>query len=356
MNSTEHYNSLDGLRAYSAICILVMHIFANSEYVIPILTTSELMPFLNNLTFLFMMVSGFSMCCGYYDRIVSGKITLSSFYKKRYQKVWPYFTVLVLLDFAVSPSLHALYETFADLTLCFGFLPNANISVIGVGWFLGVVFAFYLLFPFFCFLLENRKRAWLAMLTAVTYNVLCSTYFLIADHVVENFYARTSFVFCFMFFMAGGLIYLYREELYNAAHDYKWIFIIAAIAGTIAYLLIPSLRTSVTMYLTLLGLFTIWLIYAISTEGKILNNKPAMFLSGISMEIYLCHMVVFRVVEKLHLNYLFGSGWFSYIVTTGLVVAGAIVFSICVKFGLARIQKLICKINTESYKDRRYHA
>ena len=153
MSRADRYNSLDGLRAYSAICILIMHVFANSEYESPILDNSELMPFLNNLTFLFMMLSAFSMCCGYYERMRNGTISLSTFYTNRYQKVWPYFATLVLLDFVMSPSMEALYEAFADLTLSFGLLPNANISVIGVGWFLGVVFVFYMVFPLFFFLL-----------------------------------------------------------------------------------------------------------------------------------------------------------------------------------------------------------
>ena len=49
------------------------------------------------------------------------------------------------------------------------------------------------------------------------------------------------------------------------------------------------------------------------------------------MEIYLCHMVMFRVIEKLHLNTMFGNGWFQYIVTVTLVFIGAVCFSVIVK-------------------------
>ena len=50
------------------------------------------------------------------------------------------------------------------------------------------------------------------------------------------------------------------------------------------------------------------------------------FISGISMEIYLSHMVMFRVVEKTGLNQMFGNGVLQYIVTVMLVLAATIVF------------------------------
>lgn len=55
------------------------------------------------------------------------------------------------------------------------------------------------------------------------------------------------------------------------------------------------------------------------------------FISGISMEIYLSHMVMFRVVEKTGLNQMFGNGVLQYIVTVILVLAATIVFSVVMK-------------------------
>ena len=107
----------------------------------------RMIPSFTNLVFLFMMVSGFGMCCGYYQKFKDQKIGVVDFYKKRYSKIWPYFALLCVLDFVMSPSKSALYEVFANLTLCQGLLPNMNISVIGVSWTLAVIFVFYLLFP-----------------------------------------------------------------------------------------------------------------------------------------------------------------------------------------------------------------
>lgn len=86
-----------------------------------------------------MMVSGFGMCCGYYQKIIDQKISVEDFYKKRYIKIWPYFALLCALDFMMSPSKESVFEVFANLTLCQGLLPNAKISVIGVSWTLAVI-------------------------------------------------------------------------------------------------------------------------------------------------------------------------------------------------------------------------
>ena len=49
------------------------------------------------------------------------------------------------------------------------------------------------------------------------------------------------------------------------------------------------------------------------------------------MEIYLSHMVVFRLVEKMGLNRMFGNGWLQYFITVIMVIFGAIFFSVVVK-------------------------
>lgn len=144
----KHYGAIDGLRTIACIGIMMMHVRANSGYEVFGFVYNTVIPSFTNFTFLFMTISAFGMCCGYYEKMLNGQLELSRFYGKRFQKILPFFSVLVLLDVVLSPSRQALYEAFADLTLLFGFLPDAgNISVIGVGWFLGLVFVFYLCFP-----------------------------------------------------------------------------------------------------------------------------------------------------------------------------------------------------------------
>ena len=148
------------------------------------------------------------------------------------------------MDFVISPSKSALYEVFANLTLCQGLLPNMNISVIGVSWTLAVIFVFYLLFPFFCFLLENKKRAWSAFVCAAIYNFVCSIYFFdenhIADRVTVNFNERSNILYSAVYFIAGGLIFLYRKELAEFASKHKVIAGAILLIASAAYFALGS--------------------------------------------------------------------------------------------------------------------
>ena len=65
-----------------------MHILANGKFGMNGLMFQKLIPSFTNLVFLFMMVSGFGMCCGYYQKIIDQKISIEDFYKKRYIKIW----------------------------------------------------------------------------------------------------------------------------------------------------------------------------------------------------------------------------------------------------------------------------
>ena len=235
----DRYEGIDGLKAYAIIGIALMHVLANEEYGIGGFVFERLIPSFTNLVFLFMMVSGFGMCCGYYQKIVDQKISIEDFYKKRYIKIWPYFALLCALDFVISPSKESLFEVFANLTLCQGLLPNAKISVIGVSWTLAVIFVFYMLFPFFCFLIGNKKRAWGVAVTALVFNWLCGTYFFDGNHI-ENlrsvgFTSRLNIVYDAIYFIAGGLIFLYRKELAEFASKHKVIAGAILLIATVAY-------------------------------------------------------------------------------------------------------------------------
>ena len=322
----DRYEGIDGLKAYAIIGIALMHVLANGEYGIGGFVFERLIPSFTNLVFLFMMVSGFGMCCGYYQKIVDQKISVEDFYKKRYIKIWPYFALLCALDFVISPSKESLFEVFANLTLCQGLLPNMRIEVIGVSWTLAVIFVFYMLFPFFCFLIGNKKRAWSVGVAALVFNWLCANYFKAG---------RTNIVYDAIYFIAGGLIFLYRKELAEFASKYKVIAGVILLIATVAYFALGGNT------LTMLFFCVAALVYTLGCKRGVLVNPVAKFLGGISFEIYLCHMVIYRVLEKLHLVHLFGNGLLAYIFTAVAVICGSIVFSVCAKWFLNKIKTFL---------------
>lgn len=327
--ASNHYPGLDVVRVIAIAGIVLMHVLANGNYGLSGFLFEKVIGTAGNFTILFMTVSAFGMCCGYYEKFKAGTINIETFYKRRYEKLWPFFALLCILDVVISPSANSIYE----ITMLQGLLPNPQISVVGVSWTLAVIFVFYLLFPFFCFLLFSKKRAWLGFIIAGIYNIFCQLYFFDAQHVLGNFMERENILYSAIFFMAGGLIYLYRDELERL----KNIRIVAVIFLTIA----ASTYYFLSQNDLVMAVFSVAIIiFAITTDGKLGENKLIKKLSSISFEVYLSHMMIYRVLEKVKITQIFGVNAFSYGMTAILTLAGAIVFSSIVKVVLEKF--IIC--------------
>ena len=311
-----------------------MHVLANGNYIIHSFIVENFIASLGCLVFLFMMLSSFSMCCGYYNKILNNQINIKNFYNRRYGKILPFFSLLCIIDLIISPNIDSLYEVFANLTLCFGFLPNANIKVIGVGWFLGVVFVFYFVFPFFCYLLTNKISAWCSFVVSLVFNIICTIYFFDNNHVVDCFTPKTSFIYCSPFFLVGGIIYLYRNDFVKESKLIDFTLLLLCIIFSVIFFTIKS-----DSIFFMIILFSLTLIYSIRLSNKgnnILQNQVTKFLSNISLEIYLSHMLVFRVLEKLNLIHIFDSDSISYFFASIGTLIGTIIFSITVKMLLIK--------------------
>ncbi len=340
----ERYDSLDGLRALACVGIVLMHIMANIA-VKPTESwlTTNIIGYTGNFVLLFMMVSAFSMSCGYYTRFKEGSISLNSFYKKRYMRVLPFFALLVVVDvimtfakqgFALTQEMAAeLYEAYADLTLAFGFMPDADISVVGVGWFLGVIFLFYMLYPFFTFLIDSKRRAWLVFAVAVGLYFAGKNYFQATKGIS---FGSTNILYCAPYFIVGGIVYLYRKTLAEIFRKriYRNILSFVTIVYTMQFFFMPEYRIELVSGLTL---YALWLLYAVAEscslrKWTLLNNRATAYLSGVSMEVYLCHMMFFRVASMLHMERFIGNGDFLYVMTVIVTLLGAICFSHVVKY------------------------
>lgn len=323
----ERYDNLDGLRTISCLCLIAMHIKANSDYSLhPILQT--LLPAFTHFVLLFLMISGFGMFCGYYNSFKSGDASLNDFYLKRYKKLLPFFGTLILIDIVLTRGITHVIEGITEATLVFGLLPNNQLEVIGVSWTLGVIFVFYMLFPFFVFLFWTKRRAWLSFFVSIIISVFCCVYFFSDRFVTEGFTARHNFLYCAPFFAGGALVYLFRDTVARFVSRIRWIYLVACICASAACFLIPieGEYTDLLILIRYLLLFLMWIMYAISVDSKILSNKFTKYISAISMEMYLAHMVIFRVVEKMKGLYLFGHNWKSLVLTWLLVIAGLLVF------------------------------
>ena len=78
----ERYEGIDGLKAYAILGIVLMHVLSNGNFNLTGFIFENLIPSFTNLVFLFMMVSGFGMCCGYYQKFKDKQIDINEFYKR----------------------------------------------------------------------------------------------------------------------------------------------------------------------------------------------------------------------------------------------------------------------------------
>lgn len=327
----ERYDSLDGLRVLACVGIVLMHVKSNMA-VKPTenFLTENVIAFTGDFVLLFMMLSAFSMCCGYYKRFYNGTITPRQFYSRRYTRVWPFFALLVLIDIAMKfvgeraltdNMAQELAEAFADLTLVFGLLPDADIKVVGVGWFLGLIFVFYMLFPFFVYLLGTKRKAWTVL-------ILSAAMYFVSDLRLGGI-GSNNIIFCAPYFIAGGIVYMYRYAIVSIMHRRitYWSYTVAVMAYTAFFFVSGDMR--LPLFSNLL-LYTLWLIYAVGTGNRktLFSTKAAARVSGISMEVYLCHMMFFRIVEKLHLENRITNCDLNYWITCCLVLAGTMCFAV----------------------------
>ena len=333
---------LDGLRAIACLGIISMHVRANLTISMsPFISRNNFISFAGNFVLLFMMISAFSLCCGYLQKFHQNSISLEAFYKRRFSRILPFFAFLTFIDlvkclfenhFVFNDSIVGeLWESFANVTLMFGLLPGNGINVVGVGWFVGAIFLFYLLFPFYSTLLMSKKRVWFAFIISIIWSFAITTYF---TPVKGAFSARSCFLLEAPYFIAGGILFLYMPNL-NRLFKGKSLRIITksvVIAYTIIFFSFPNLRFDFSNLL----LYALWIVYAISDLNStfsrtLLNNRVMSFISGISLEMYLSHMMLFRIVEKIHLERMIGDGDIVYCLTLILVLCSTIVFSLCWK-------------------------
>lgn len=319
---TTYSEGINALRAFACMAIVAWHVLANGDFRIDGYFVTNVIPSWNDLVYLFMIISGFGMCNGYYKRLKDRKISIEDFYSRRYTKVLPFFALLILADMVLEHSLESVYEGFIELTLVFGFLPNNELSVIGVAWTLGVIFAFYIIFPFVMYLIWNKTRAWGTLLVSLAIHALCKVYFMTDKFVVFGYSLKHNFLFCMPYFIVGCLIYLYKDTIINVIRKYEFLSLLVCSATTIFYYFV-SYRTNSFWIIDIVTmiLHAVWVGYGVGTTNRLFCNQVTRYIGGISMEIYLAHMMVFRALEKMGVLSLLGNGAVAYLLVVAVILA-----------------------------------
>ena len=96
------------------------------------------------------------------------------------------------------------------------------------------------------------------------------------------------------------------------------------------------------MFVVVYGLLTI---LGMTVNGVIsrvlLQNKFVQIASPVSMEMYLCHMFVFRVLERSGLIHLTGNEAVNYTIIVVVTILGSIITAVILKEIIKRLNKKI---------------
>lgn len=320
MSEVKKYRNIDALRSFGCLAIIAWHVKANTNFNGGVLT-ERIIPSFDYLVYLFMIISGFGMCNGYYQKLKDGNYDLNKFYSRRYKKTVPFFLILIIVNCILEFNRENIFEGLMEITMLFGFLPNNSLSVIGVAWTLGAIFAFYIIFPFVVFLLNDKRKGIISLIVTLGITYMCQSYFMTEKFVTSNFTMRHSFLFCLPYFLSGGLIYLYRNELSATVNLHKRAVLLGCVILAVGYLLSPDEIGGFDMIVPkTLILYSAMVCAVLGEQNKWLSNRFTKFISEISMEMYLAHMVVFRVVEKLHIEKVCDNAILRYVITYFMVV------------------------------------
>lgn len=327
ISSHNRYENLDGLKVIAAFGIVAMHVSSNMGHPITSEFMTNVIGSMTHFVKLFLILSGFGMCCGYYEQFKNGKINLQKFYIRRFEKNLPFFALLVLIDAFYSIKTVLWRDVLASLTMAFNLMPSHDMSVVGVGWTLGVIFVFYFMFPFYVFLLSTKKRAWATVIICLILNWCCCNYY---ESIGET--DGANFLFLSVYFVVGGVLYLYRDSIQEKISRVStFAVLLVTVFITVAWYLIPANEFSAPFTLKTVILFSMWMVLAISHPMKLLANGITKTLSQVSLEVYLSHMMIFRVVEKVGIANRINNGNIAYVVILFLTLILTIIFALIAK-------------------------
>ena len=71
--SKNRYESINGLKVIACVGIVLMHIKANTNYMLDAGILATIIDEFTNFVFLFMIISSFGLCCGYYEKFTTNE-------------------------------------------------------------------------------------------------------------------------------------------------------------------------------------------------------------------------------------------------------------------------------------------
>lgn len=344
---TDRYKNLNAVRAVSSVMIVLMHVMVNGGFILPDNILFTLIGRAGALVEMFFILSAFSMCCGYFEKMKNGTILPKEFYLRRFGKFAPFFWMITaaytmpmaVKAISVKESLDRVAEeAFFNISLLFGFLPDNRMDVAGIGWTLGVIFAFYLLFPFFVCITEDKRRTTASFALFLAVNSAMIHYYSGTDRFLKG-----NILYQMCFFVLGAFLYHFRKQLRSAVNAVPCMEWLCVISGTvISVALMPEdIFARNVAYMAGFGLIVTG---CLGKENRALSNTVTKAGAEYSFELYLSHMLVFTAVNAAVKKIMPDRNLLAYFITAAATLAGAYAFSVMSKKALQKTM--------QAYRDR----
>lgn len=304
-------SSLDGLRGFSVILVMIFHTF---------------LPYTQGGFIgvdIFFVLSGFLITTLFLKEYESRKtLNLKNFYIRRILRLTPalvlflstfyiysqFFMDAADKDSAASAALSALFY-FANLAKAYDWI---KLGALGHTWSLSIEEQFYFIWPavflFFCFSLKSKKNIAIAIsiiIVSLWLNRILLTY---SDASIGRLYngSDTHSDGLFMGCLAALLINIYRKKFISFTELLRKYKISIPLISLLFFIVATptmgiDIRSIYVWFLPLLNIVVAVLICFLYCKGNtyktpLLSNKYLVWLGGISYGVYLWHWFVYRVL------------------------------------------------------------
>lgn len=304
-------DSLDGLRGVAVLLVLVSHLSNAGLPLFPALSFSGVGKV---GVWLFFILSSFLLTLQFLDKkeesLLSAKVWLN-YFTRRFFRIYPLFTVVMLVSWAFSGSgyfgsgyfaMDGLKDVVSRLTL-----QTAK----GVEWSILVEFRYYLALPVMVLLIAYPLRRNLLYVTLTTIAVV-----IIADlsrPPIDLFSLRPYLSIFILGSFTAYLYWLFRQKAFKLSFKTKWMFeILAVFIAIIIFSLTPSIysmltgkivpldywHSDLTLFAVLWSLFIFSYMNGIGYIESLLSQGYLRVIGIVSFGLYLWHPPVIEYVKQ----------------------------------------------------------
>lgn len=331
--NTKYFPSLDGLRAVSVFLVMFNHVHGYVPAWIHGWLGVDV----------FFVLSGFLITTLMLREMAgNGSVSLRGFYIRRFFRIIPVYLFTVLLYFGAVHAAHdpAKAAQFnAALPWLLGFLqeyrPAAAGNILGHAWTLGIEEKFYIVWPLLLIALYPFGTRALLCLAAIFLSIL------FFPHV----YARSYDGLLIGAVLAIALSASGRFGFVKSLGKIPDSLLCVLLAGT--YVLNGYGNQFVLLFSGAVALLVISLVLRQGMLRRLLETPVLVFIGKRSYAMYLIHVLVLNLVEKVQPAFLTDQGILIVCVAYGLTLAGASMMYVaierpCIAFG-RRLSKRVAR-------------